>query len=367
MGFDLDTFIEVTSSVLLFCLVFGMSATVDIFALRAQLKNRRAILTGLFLQFVVLPFAGFAVVRALNLDYPTGVTLLVVTSSPGGSYSNWWCSMFNADLALSVTMTAISTLLSTVMLPLNLFVYARYSYNDDVVSSLDWESLAVALVIVIVAIGSGLGASAHFHSHNFNLHANRLGNFAGVALVLFSAFMSNSDEDSRIWDRDWRFFVGVALPCLLGLLIANLMSTSFGLLKPERVTVSIECCYQNVGIATSVALSMFDGDELAEAVSVPFYYGMVEAVMLGIYCICAWKAAWTKAPPDVSFWTMIVTSYEILVIENVEDKAAHPEDDGFLYVEHKDADPSVRANATEMVRTDVLPKTPKEPSFIQVR
>lgn len=365
MGFDSGTFIEITSSVLLFCLVFGMSATVDIFALQAQLKNRRAILTGLFLQFVVLPFAGFVVVKALNLGHPTGVTLLVVTSSPGGSYSNWWCSMFNADLALSVTMTAASTLISTVMLPVNLFIYARISYDDDIVSSLDWASLAIALAIVILAIGSGLAASAHFHSHNFNRHANRLGNVSGIALVLFSAVMSNSDSDSRLWDRDWKFFVGVALPCVLGLIIANLMSTGLGLLKPERVTVSIECCYQNVGIATSVALAMFNGDDQAEAVSVPFYYGMVEAVILLIYCIGAWKAAWTKAPADVSFWNMLVTSYEILVIEKVEDKAIH--DDDFLYVEHKDADPSIptiSADGTEMVRTDVLPKRPKEPSYI---
>jgi predicted Na+-dependent transporter len=364
MGFDMDTFVEITSSVLLFCLVFGMSATVDIFALYAQLKNRRAIFTGLFLQFVVLPFVGFTVVRALNLDHPTGVTLLVVTSSPGGSYSNWWCSMFNADLALSVTMTAASTLISTIMLPLNLFIYARISYNDDIVSSLDWVALATALAIVIVAISSGLWASAHFHSHNFNLHANRLGNFAGVALVLFSAFMSNSDKDSRLWDRDWKFFVGVAFPCVAGLIIANLMSTGLGLLKPERVTVSIECCYQNVGIATSVALAMFDGDDQAAAVAVPFYYGMVEAVILLVYCIGAWKAAWTKAPADVSFWQMIGTSYEILVIEKVEDKAANADGDDFLYVEHKDADPSIPVGGAEMVRTDVLPKRPKEPSYI---
>jgi hypothetical protein len=113
-----------------------------------------------------------------------------------------------------------------------------------------------------------------------------------------------------------------------------------------------------------VALAMFDGDEQAEAVSVPFYYGLVEAVILAIYCIGAWKAAWTKAPADVSFWKMIATSYEILVIEKVEDKAAHADDDGFLYVQHKDADPSNPADGTEMVRTDVLPKTLKEPSYI---
>ena len=80
---------EVGSSVLLYFLVFGMSATVDIRQLRKQLRNRNALLTGITLQFIVLPFLGFVVVKLLQLPAPMGITLLVITSSPGGSYSNW--------------------------------------------------------------------------------------------------------------------------------------------------------------------------------------------------------------------------------------------------------------------------------------
>lgn len=80
---------ELGSSVLLFCLVFGMSATVDTKQLMKQLRNRNALLTGITLQFVILPFLGFIVVSILQLEPALGITLLVVTSSPGGSYSNW--------------------------------------------------------------------------------------------------------------------------------------------------------------------------------------------------------------------------------------------------------------------------------------
>lgn len=52
---------------------------------------------GVFLQFVVLPICGFLVVKFIELDRATGISILVVTSSPGGSYSNWWCSMFNGE------------------------------------------------------------------------------------------------------------------------------------------------------------------------------------------------------------------------------------------------------------------------------
>lgn len=315
---ELDAF-EISGNCLLFLLVFGMSATVDINALLAQAKNIKAISTGIFLQFLILPLLGFLVVKVLYLNEAMGVTLLVVTSSPGGSYSNWWCSMFNADLALSVTMTAISTLLSIVMLPVNLYVYAKYSYDDDIVKNLDWLSLFISLVVVIGAISMGLFCSAKIHSHRFNMIANKLGNLAGISLVLFSLAMSHiGGGDSRIWNRNWKFYIGVAAPCTIGLVFANILTTISGLKRPERVTVSIECCYQNVGIATSVALAMFEGKDLSEAMGVPLFYGFIEGFILGIYCIVAWKINWTKAPSNLPFWNVIYLSYEVLTAETTE-------------------------------------------------
>jgi predicted Na+-dependent transporter len=224
-----------------------------------------------------------------------------------------FCSVFNGDLALSVTMTAISTILSIIMLPLNLLIYTRFSYEGDILENLDWNSLFLALVIVIGAIGLGLGCSAKIKSRTFNRWSNRIGNLAGLSLIVFSATMTNTgDADTKIWARDWSFYVGVTLPCLGGLILANIVATALDLDKPERVTVAIECCYQNVGIATSLALTMFKGDELNEAMGVPFFYGVMEGVLVGTYCIGAWKAGWTKAPVDTPFWKILVTSYELV-------------------------------------------------------
>lgn len=80
---------DIVGNVLLFFLVFGMSATVNAKSLITQLQNKKAIATGVFLQFVILPLLGFIVVYTLGMTNAIGITLLVVTSSPGGSYSNW--------------------------------------------------------------------------------------------------------------------------------------------------------------------------------------------------------------------------------------------------------------------------------------
>eukprot|EP00970_Alexandrium_tamarense_P004088 scaffold693_cov200-Alexandrium_tamarense.AAC.90 len=288
--------IELTGHVLLFTLVLGMSATVDISCMIKQLRNIKALMNGLFLQFVVLPFLGFCSVKWFGLGSGVGLMLLVVTSSPGGSFSNWWCSLFNADLALSVTMTAISTILSTVMLPLNLLLYTSFAFghdSDDVIQMIDFTALFVSLAV--------------------------LGSVAGVALVLLSAIASNTNENSSpLWSKSWQFYLGVASPCVIALFISNAVTTWSGLKKPERVTSAIECCYQNCGIATSVALAMFQGDDLAEALSVPLFYGIVEFVVIGSYCLTAWKIGWTKAPPQEPFWRVITCAYEVVVAEQLE-------------------------------------------------
>ena len=166
-----------------------------------------------------------------------------------------WCSLFNSDLALSITMTAISTVLSIVMLPINLLIYTSVSYDGGIVKKLDWLALLLSLFIVISAILLGMFSSYKLNNNkNFRRWANILGNLAGIGLMIFSGTVANNGEtsDSKIWSRSWQFYVGVALPCVLGLLITNLIATFAKLKPPERVTVSIECCYQNVGIATSV-------------------------------------------------------------------------------------------------------------------
>ena len=124
---------------------------------------------------------------------------------------------------------------------------------------------------------------------------------SGILLILFSLFLGSGagGAETNFWSLPWSFYVGTAFPCIVGMSLANVVARSFRLAPSEVVALSIECCYQNTAIATSVAVTMFpDPTERAEAVSVPLFYGVVEAVIIGVYCICAWKLGWTKAPSD---------------------------------------------------------------------
>lgn len=66
----------------------------------------------------------------------------------------------------------------------------------------------------------------------------------------------------------------------------------------------------------SIAAAIFDGDQLAQAIGVPVYYGFVEALAVSAYCVWAWKRGWTKAPTDVTLWKAITTSYEVMSLDH---------------------------------------------------
>ena len=86
-----------------------------------------------------------------------------------------------------------------------------------------------------------------------------LGNVCGVALVLFGFFLS-SNSSAPIWDRDWKFYVGVTLPCVFGLIISLAMARLCRLKRPSCLAVAIEVCYQNTAIPLAVILNSFSDD-----------------------------------------------------------------------------------------------------------
>jgi hypothetical protein len=165
--------------------------------------------------------------------------------------------------------------------------------------------------VVIGGIAAGIGCSAWQNSTRFNLLANKAGNLAGVALVLYSALVTSTSEDASLWNQSAKFYFGVSIPAVVGVSLATILATKAKLEKPERVSVAVEGCYQNTGIATSVALTMFEGPDLATAVGVPLFYGIVEAILLAVYCLACWKIGWTKAPPNENICVVIATSYEV--------------------------------------------------------
>jgi len=214
--------------------------------------------------------------------------------------------------------------LSIGLLPANLLFYSWLAFvvvmpEDDgndihILDALDLQSIFISLGVVMAAIILGLYAGFVYSSPKFHKRANQFGTICGLLLIVFSGFLGSGGGggQTNFWSLHWSFYIGTAFPCVMGMLLANIISRGFKLSLPETVAISIECCYQNVGIATSVAATMFsDPTARTQAISVPLFYGLVEAVLIAIYCVWAWKVGWTRAPADEKLCVVITRTYEI--------------------------------------------------------
>lgn len=210
-------------------------------------------------------------------------------------------------------MTAISTILSTAMLPLNVLLYSKLTYSSDVLDTLDWRSLGISLMVVVIAITSGIYVSYRFsegeNGKQIQNFANRFGNVAGLGLILFTSLAPEGGA-INLAGREPIFYYGTIMPIVLGLIFSVIISTCTGLQKPERVTVSIECVYQNTGIAMTSCLALFKGEEQQRALGVPFWYTGIQTSLVGIYCLVAWKTGWTKAPANENIVKVILQNYQ---------------------------------------------------------
>ena len=289
------------SNALLFLLIAGMAGSCDSRELKRKFlsKDARGILAGVVCQYVILPFFGYLSLGFFPQDSTIAVTLLLVTTSPGGGFSGVWCSLCNADLALSVAMTTASTIACIAALPFNVYIYVKAMYPDlDV--TISFSQLAIGVVVVVSAVLFGASMSWTFNTAHFRQGMNTLGSAAGVALMLIGG-ASNAVSKDPIWANPPDWFVCVGLPCVLGLAAALVVAKLVGLGKEASVAVAIECCYQNTGLALTIALSAVPPSEVGKAAGVPLFYGLIESEPRS-------DSTPELAPPDHACLSLILSS-----------------------------------------------------------
>lgn len=302
---------EVVSQVLLFLCVAGLSGSVTWTNFKSKFTNGYGLATGVLGQFFLLPFLGYITVEFFNLTLVQGLPILVVTSSPGGVYSNWWCSTCNADLALSIAMTTVSTVVAILMLPVNMLIYVSLTYGDTASSGatqLDWAALIITAVVTGLGVLCGLMVQDRWPESGDMM--NIQGNVTGMALIIYAA-MTNATSQKPIWDFPADFYYKVGFPLFMAFFIVIIVAVSLDLPKPECSAVVVEVLFQNTTIPIAMALSTFkDKDLQGEALGVVLWYGTLEGLVTGFWLLFCWKIDWTFAPPDVPFWEFLVKNYQ---------------------------------------------------------
>ena len=234
---------------LLQVIMFGMGTAMSLGDFAGVVKMPKGVLVGVACQFTIMPFVGYGLASAFGFPPEIAAGIILVGASPSGLASNVMSYLAKANLALSVTLTAVATLLAPLLTPFLMQTLAAQYVPIDF-----WGMMWSIVKIVIIPIAAGLLFNHFFHG-KFPLvdRAMPLVSMGGIAFII--TIITAAGRDSLL---------EVGLLLLLACLIHNLAGYGLGygacrlLRLPERDcrTIALEVGMQNGGLASGIALEM---------------------------------------------------------------------------------------------------------------
>ena len=263
---------------LLGVIMFGMGLTLKAEDFRVVFTRPRDVLVGCLAQFTVMPLLAFALTRIFKLDAALAIGVILVGCCPGGTASNVITYLAKGDLALSVGMTATSTLLAPVLTPLLVWLLAGETVDVNVLGML----LSILWVVILpIALGLVVKRLWPRTTERATDYLPALSTLAICTIVLI-VIAANAH---KLLDGGWIILLVVVLHNLCGFGIGYLIGWALHLLPAKRRAISIEVGMQNSGLATSLANLHFAAFPLAAIPGALFsvWHNISGAVVARIY------------------------------------------------------------------------------------
>jgi BASS family bile acid:Na+ symporter len=245
-------FAELKSAIvpLLAVIMFSMGLTLHPEDFRRVLSMPKLIISGLVLQYSIMPLAALAVASLLQLDSSLMIGMILVGTCPGGTASNVIAYLARGNVALSISLTSLSTLLAVVLTPAMTLLLAGESI--DVPAA---KMLVSILYIVIIPVGAGLLLRQLFTSTISKIEAI-LPLIAVIAIVIIIAIITALNA-GQFAGLGLTVLIAVILHNTIGLLAGYACASLLGYSDSERRTLAIEVGMQNSGLAVALAIKHF--------------------------------------------------------------------------------------------------------------
>ncbi len=235
---------------LLGIIMFGMGMALKPDDFRIVLSRPRDVIVGCVAQFTIMPLLAWTLSRVFALDEALTVGVVLVGCCPGGTASNVITYLAKGDLALSVGMTATSTLLAPVMTPLLVWLLADKTVDVDMAGML----LSILWVVILPII---TGLIVKWLWPKFTEKATAYLPAVSSLAIAFIVLIVISANAHKLLLGGMVIVAVVVLHNLCGLGLGYLIGRLLCLPTPKRKAISIEVGMQNSGLASSLATLHF--------------------------------------------------------------------------------------------------------------
>lgn len=237
-------------------IMFGMGLTLSPQDFKVVLSRPKDIFIGCLTQFTVMPLLALGLTLAFSLPKELAIGVILVGCCPGGTASNVMTYLAKGDLALSVGMTAASTILAPLMTPFLVWLLAGTMVDVDTVGML------MSIVYVVIApIVCGLLCQRFLPAMTKRV-TPYLPALSSVAIMVVVVIVVSHNAE-RLLTAGLLIVSIVMIHNLLGLAIGYTVGRLLHLQKPKCVALSIEVGMQNSGLASSLAVLHFAAYPLA--------------------------------------------------------------------------------------------------------
>jgi bile acid:Na+ symporter, BASS family len=239
----------------LIMLGLGMSLAVKDFT--RIVKFPKDFLVGFICQMLVLPIIAFALIKLLNTPLELALGVMIIAAAPGGVTSNILTKFAEGDVALSITLTAIISLISIVSVPFIIYLSIDLLNITYIKEEISMVSVSIKMFFV-VTIPVLIGMIIRHFAKNFILNNALLIQRISVALFVM-VFIAIYIEE---WDNILSFIMQAGLIALIlnivmmiaGFYIAKFFTSGIA----QQKCISLECGLQNGTLAVFVATQLFD-------------------------------------------------------------------------------------------------------------
>ena len=263
---------------LLMIIMFGMGLTLDPKDFALVFTRPKYILLGCLAQFLIMPALAYGLSLAFALDVGMMAGVILVGTCPGGTSSNVITYLSRGDVALSVGMTSVNTLLAPFLTPAITYLLLRTTISVDVVA------MFMSIVqVVIIPIVLGFVINKLFMKFTRAL-VDVLPAVSVTAICMIVACVV-SHNAGRILATGWLVFAVVFLHNMLGYLCGFVLGTVLGLDVAQVKALSVEVGMQNSGLATSLAGSTFPDLAMATVPGAIFsvWHNISGALLASVY------------------------------------------------------------------------------------
>ncbi|HLR71895.1 MAG TPA: bile acid:sodium symporter family protein [Pseudogracilibacillus sp.] len=237
-------------SLLLGVIMFGMGLTLSLNDFKGIIKAPKSVIIGVIAQYTIMPLLAFGLATAFQLTPEVAVGVILVGCCPGGTASNVMTFLARGNTALSVTITAFSTILAPILTPALTLLFASKWLP---VSAGDMFLSIVQIILIPIVLGIIVRLIFQKQVEK-SVKALPLISVIGIVAVAAAVVSVNTDE---IATTGLLIFSVVMLHNILGLLIGFLLGKVFRLEFNDQKAISIEVGMQNSGLGSALALAHF--------------------------------------------------------------------------------------------------------------